>query len=66
MKKYSIVIEEHIVQSFEVVAESEAEARRIAEQKYRDEEFVLMPETVAYRLMAVENLSGRDVKWLEF
>lgn len=42
-KIYSILIEETITQKFDVSAESETEALRIAEQKYRAQEFVLAP-----------------------
>lgn len=42
-KTYSIIIEETITQEFKVIAESQEEALRIAEQKYKAQEFVLTP-----------------------
>lgn len=41
MQTYKIIIEEHISQHFEVEATNIADARKIAEQKYYDGEFVV-------------------------
>lgn len=40
---YTVLIEETVSQEFTVSAASEAEARRLAEEKYRNGEFVLEP-----------------------
>lgn len=42
-KTYSILIEETVSQSFEIMADSQEEALRIAEQKYNKAEIVLEP-----------------------
>lgn len=42
-KTYSILIEETVSQSFEIMADSQEEALRIAEQKYKKAEIVLEP-----------------------
>ena len=41
MKKYTILIEELVSNSFEIEASSEEEARKIAEAGYRNGEIVL-------------------------
>lgn len=43
MKKYTILIEELVSNSFEIEASSEEEARKIAEAGYRNGEIVLEP-----------------------
>lgn len=45
MKKFTIVIEETLADRFEVEAETEEEALKIAIQKYKNAEFILQPES---------------------
>lgn len=64
-KKFTIRIEEHISQAFEVAAEDIGEALRIAEKKYRSGDFVLDNANVSTRLMMAEN-DGEATEWEEF
>ena len=41
MKKYTIAIEETVVDEFEVIAESEEEAIEIIQTKYKTKEFIV-------------------------
>ena len=43
MKKFVIAIEETVVGEFEVIAETENEAKEIAHKKYKNREFMLEP-----------------------
>jgi len=67
MKKFTITIEEHISQAFEVEANDIEEAMRIAEQKYDDGEFVVdafnAPTT---KLMMADDREGDCTEWTEF
>lgn len=64
-KKFTIRIEEHISQTFEVDAEDIGEALRIAEDKYRNGEIVLDNANVSARLMMAEN-DSEATEWVEF
>lgn len=64
-KKFTIRIEEHISQAFEVDAEDIGEALRIAEKKYRSGEFVLDNANATTRLMMAEN-DSEATEWVEF
>ena len=64
-KKFTIRIEEHISQAFEVDAEDIGEAMQIAEKKYRSGEFVLDDANVTTRLMMAEN-DSEATEWVEF
>ena len=67
-KKFVVDIEEMIVQSFEVEAESMEEAMEIAERKYFNGEFVLGGDAdVAARQMraSTENFE-EQTEWTEF
>lgn len=67
-QKFIIDIEEMIVQSFEVEAESVEEAMEIAEEKYWKGEFVLEADAdVAARQMRVSTEGFEDqTEWMEF
>ena len=66
MKTFTIAIEETVVEEFKVIANDVEEALKIAEHKYRNEEFILCPGEVQSRQMAVLNLSNEVTEWVEF
>ncbi len=66
MKKYTVAIEETIVQEFEVEANDFGEALDIAEEKYRKGEFVLCPGEVHFKQMAVVKPNCEATEWKEF
>lgn len=65
MPKYTITIEEMVSQDFEVEAATADEAMEIAEQKYRDGEFVLEPGNLVCTQMAITNPSEEATEWME-
>ena len=67
-KKFVVDIEEMIVQSFEVEAESMEEAMEIAEEKYWNGEFVLESDAdVAARQMRASTEDFEEqTEWTEF
>ena len=64
MKKFTIAIEETVVQEFEVWAEDCFEALDIAEEKYNNGEFVLEPSEPQFRQMA--SVGDEPTEWIEF
>lgn len=66
MKKYVIAIEETVVDSFTVYANSSAEAMDLADEKYRNGELVLAPGEVTFKKMAVIKPSSESTEWVEF
>ena len=67
MGKYTVVIEELVADEFEVEANDCEEALRIAEEKYRNCEFVLSPGEVQFKQMAVVSPNCKDEwEWCEF
>lgn len=68
MKKYIVTIEETINQDFEIEANSKEEARRIAEDKYRDSEIVVNDGSLTYKQMYVleNNESFKNEEWIAF
>ncbi len=66
MKKYTIAIEETIVDEFEIEANDFNEAMNIAEEKYRKGEFVLSPGEVQFKQIAVISPSCERTEWNEF
>lgn len=65
MPKYTITIEEMVSENFEVEAATADEAMEIAEQKYRDGEFVLEPGNLVCTQMAITNPSEEATEWTE-
>lgn len=65
MPKYTITIEEMVSQDFEVEAATADEAMEIAEQKYRDGEFVLEPGNLVCTQMAITDPSDEATEWTE-
>ena len=66
MKKYIICIEEIVSEEFEVVAENEKSAIKIAAEKYRNGEFVLAPGTLLYKQMAIISPNDSVTEWSAF
>lgn len=66
MKKFIIAIEEMVSQEFEVEAENAGEAMEIAEEKYKNGEFVLSPGNLVARQMAVTAPDNEVSEWTEF
>ena len=67
MKKFKIVIEEHVSGEFEIEAENTGKAFEIAEKNYYEGKFVLEPGNVTSRLMSVETADGKECsEWIEF
>lgn len=65
MPKYTITIEEMVSENFEVEAATADEAMEIAEQKYRDGEFVLEPGNLVCTQMAITDPSDEATEWTE-
>lgn len=63
--KFTVTIEEHIGQAFEVEADDIGEAMQIAEDKYRSGEFILDKANVTAKLMMAEN-NYEATEWSEF
>lgn len=66
MAEYKVMIEETVTATFTVVAESEAAAKKIAEAKYKNCEFVLEPGNLISKKMAVVPPKADCVEWSEF
>lgn len=66
MKKYTILIEELVSNSFEIEASSEEEARKIAEADYRNGEIVLDPGNLVSKRIAIISHCNKDAQWIEF
>ena len=65
MTKYTIAIEETVVEEFEVIAETEKEALEIAHKKYKNKEFMLEPGEMQYAQMAVVKPYKEELEWIE-
>lgn len=63
--KFTVSIEETIVQDFEIEAESLDEAMEIAEKKYKAGEIVLEPGEPQFRQMSA-NDGNHYTDWREF
>ena len=60
MKKFKIVIEEHVSGEFEIEAEDMGKAFEIAEKNYYEGKFVLEPGNVTSRFMFLETTDGEE------
>ena len=63
--KFTVTIEEHISQAFEVEADTLEESMQIAEDKYRSGEFVLDNASVTAKFMMADN-GNKQTPWEEF
>ena len=67
MKTFKITIEETISDTFTVEAETMEEAMEIAEEKYFNNEFVVMVDMATFQqMMAIDEESGETTEWVEF
>ena len=67
MKQFKVHIEETISDTFTVEAETMEEAMDIAEEKYLEGEFLIMPQTPTYKQMMAEcDENGETTEWVEF
>ncbi len=66
MTKYTIAIEETVVEEFEIEANDFGEALDIAAEKYRKGEIVLCPGEVQFKQMAVVKPDCESTGWSEF
>ena len=64
--KYTITIEETVAKDFEVEADSADEAYEMAEQKYKDGEFVLDLGECQFKQIAITSPSNESTEWTEF
>ncbi len=67
MKKYKITIEEMLSETFEVFADNDEEAEKIASKKYKLGEFVLTPGNLVCKQMEIHNVTDNYfTEWAEF
>ncbi|MDO4494409.1 MAG: DpnD/PcfM family protein [Clostridiaceae bacterium] len=66
MRKFTVVIEETLVQEFEIIAENENDALNLAAEKYRKCELVLDAGEVQYKQMAIIEPDNKETEWIEF
>lgn len=66
MRKYTIAIEETIVEEFEIEARDVVEALDIAVEKYRKGEIALCSGEVQFKQMAVLKPDCESIEWYEF
>lgn len=66
MKTFTIAIEETVTEEFEVIANDVEEALKIAEHKYRNEQFILCPGEVQSRQIAVLDPYNEVTEWVKF
>ena len=65
-QRYTVAIEETLVQEFEVVASGAEEAIEVAVQKYKSGEFVLELGEAQFRQIAIQNPDDEASEWTEF
>ena len=66
-QKYTVLIEEHIVQEFPMQASDISHALQSAEEAYKQGELVVQPSAPITRLiMARNNKTGETTEWKEF
>ena len=67
MKKFIVTIEEMVSKEFEVLAEDNEEAEKIAAEKYKSGEFVLEPGNLVAKQMEIYNVTDDEwTDWMEF
>ena len=65
MKTFTILIEETIVQAFEVCADDAEAALEIAQQNYKDGVFVLAPGEAQVAQMRISEPATQVTEWVE-
>lgn len=67
MEKYTVLIEEHIVQEFPINAHNLSHALEKAEKAYKQGQLIVHPSAPITRLiMALNNETGESTEWKEF
>lgn len=66
MKKFIIAIEEMSVKEFEIVANDDAEAIKVAQEKYKKGEIVLDPGEVQFKQICITHPQSDVCEWFEF
>ena len=66
MTKYTVAIEETVVEEFEIEANDFGEALDIVAEKYRKGEIILSPREVQFKQMAVVKPYCELTEWSEF
>ena len=66
MAKYTVIIEEVVSEEFEIHANTEEEAQKIAADAYTNGEMVLAPGNLISKKMAVVSHHGEVTDWREF
>ena len=56
-KKFIVTIEEMVSEDFEIIAENEEKAEKIATEKYNNGEFVLEPGNLVAKQMQIHNVT---------
>ena len=66
-KRFIITIEETVSQDFVVFADNDEEAKTIAIENYKNEEFVLEPGNLMAKQMAIHCDADDEItEWIEF
>lgn len=66
LKTYKIIIKETVSQTFDVQANNENEAIKIAQDKYKSCDFVLEPGHLICKQIAIDSSNCQDIKYFEF
>ena len=66
MVKFTVAIEETVVEEFDIEANSEEEALSIAQNKYKNGELVLSSGEVQAKQVAIVKPGSETSEWLEF
>ena len=66
MPDYRVIVEETISNEFILTANSKEEAMRIAETKYENCEYIVYPECVTSKKMAVLESDYENAEWVKF
>lgn len=66
MKKYKIAIEETVIGEFEIYVDSAENAMRIAEENYKNGNFILCSGEVQHKQMAINEPEDEATKFIEF
>ena len=64
--KYKVLIEESVVDEFEVEASSDEEAMDIAIKNYKQGVFVLEPGEITHKQISFIDENDQSTEWIEF
>lgn len=65
-KKYNVTVEETVSKTFDIEAENERQARKIAISNYNSGKFVLAPGNLTYKQIQVCDEDTTLIDWEEF